>query len=776
MKIKRAISDQPLRKIFTRLWGSGLVNFSGRVITHRVMRSPFFIRATLSLFAIASFAPASVARAGSPVMGISQSEARDVLNELLLVAREEQASSGKISPEVRGGIKKLLFSYRDSARDSSAVAGESIEDAPYPDFLIKAQFGEIWNSEYERNYRLEKDKIVDHLTLETLYDAFLSGVLNDSLPDSMKPTGDRIGKCLARRALRAASNPSCKLDLDETHLDAPGTATLAWLKLGCPAHLSTSCGIRKALFQSGKKELIEARKDPAVRERVRQEFERLFPRQFRETFLGELAEIRKAVPELITGKFKANSDDSRKLWKSAPLVETDSSLKAAPDPRMTLAGFVAGLRADLGASAVLANSQDARERAIAAPLFYAAANRLLLLTGGDRAVWGGDRFIQDATSVYDPNRPKAPPILAWNSFGGWGAVEGKAALRPFDWSTYDATRQLQLFPAEWVMRPGWEGTLRVSSPAAPDSGNLTAEQRLGDLAGLLGALVEFLNLTRPGTALGGHFLAPGEDLSVIFDPGNPAIFPRESRAFAFGIAAGILKNVVVPGLGHLEQSGNPDAGFGGLLFHDRARFRGRNGIDASTAEVSRLIFSASYLREAISTDPDVPAEFQSVLGDLDTLVLAGAINMRAKTQVPADGGLANRLGDLDPATRQPRTLEANLAALRALTRAYNVNRQILLRVGIKGVWGFLERMWPRDWLVPRLVENGAAAPVQASVLWSLLALWRETQVALTQDVPVSQVPWPQWQARFTRLERQLRLQVNSPTGPRPIGPFRERGP
>ncbi|MCC7440843.1 MAG: hypothetical protein IT285_04375, partial [Bdellovibrionales bacterium] len=60
--------------------------------------------------------------------------------------------------------------------------------------------------------------------------------------------------------------------------------------------------------------------------------------------------------------------------------------------KVTLKGFAQGLRADLGVAHLFADRESEYLRGIAAPLFYASANRLLLMTGGTRAKWNGTRF------------------------------------------------------------------------------------------------------------------------------------------------------------------------------------------------------------------------------------------------------------------------------------------------------------------------------------------------------------------------------------------------
>src|SRR5262249_8063455 len=60
--------------------------------------------------------------------------------------------------------------------------------------------------------------------------------------------------------------------------------------------------------------------------------------------------------------------------------------------KLTLKGFSQGLKADLGVAHLFADKGSDYLRGIAAPLFYASANRLLLMTGGERAKWTGNRF------------------------------------------------------------------------------------------------------------------------------------------------------------------------------------------------------------------------------------------------------------------------------------------------------------------------------------------------------------------------------------------------
>jgi hypothetical protein len=686
--------------------------------------------AACSLLAQAS-PPATSTGNGSSRAQLSRAEMRASVLGFL----DDGSARGADDKELRAHLKDWVLAYRVSDRPLPPGA-VTIENGPYLGLVIQQKLGELYPVLYDSTYAAQYDEYVVHPKLELIFDQFIDGYLEGSLPPDLQRSASALGACLARKVQRGKSD-GCVLD-ESAAINKPGRFKLFEAKLGCRFPLPGACATRQLVFNEAKEDLIKARAGRALEG----PFKELFPKKFREEFSETIFGKRVSFSKLVAQKFRGELSP---LWGAqTPLVETEETSPSS----VTLRGFAEGLRADLSAATRFAVSQDATERGAGAALFYAAANRLLLLTGGTQAQWDGQRFVTLPGDAFDPREPKRPPRFQAQAFGGWsfGSESGHhSSYSPWDWGGYDLTRasnpsSLRLFPG--LMTLGASG---VPVPVRNAEPRYLAES-LEDLAGLLEGLSEFLKDTRPQAVFGPHF-GSAQDLGAILDGASPVIFPREGRALAVGAMGGVLKNLVAPGIGHLEQTnpGSPQGGLG-LAFHDSIRLDTRDGPQASVQAVAHVLVAASQVRDAVVGDADVPAELTALLPQIDSALQAGALTLSAQAQSP-DGGFASHLTlPQAPATPPPgRALMDTLRGLRALGRAYDASHILVLKLSLKLGWDYLDRSWGDAVLPPHLA---------LSDLWECLRLWNETQRSVRPDL-ASDLDWVKWEKRMASLRERL---------------------
>jgi hypothetical protein len=716
----------------------------------------------LLLFTLGS----TIARAGdwdAYDQNVPRNELRETLNAYLENDRLRESRTGIRDPFVDDHAARLIRTYRTNR--SQAVL--SIKDAPFPFMLIAGTVNDIYPALYDKTWTEEYKKVINNIPLEPIFDAFMEGILNGTLPDSVRREASQVGECLARKVLRGRGN-DCPLDGSD-RLDVPSTAALAWIKLDCSLFNATSaCFTRRTLFNKVKPTLIQARQQPEVRRLVTEEFAKRFPQEFRNGFLKEMSERLAGFPSLVAQKFSGELDP---FWGArTPLVEPDGDNVN----RLSMHGFASGLRADIGVAAMMAAQRDPQARGLAAALFYAAANRLLLLMGGEQAQWNGRNLVTSDGNVVDPRRPKQPPRFATDPFGGWGVekLATGAAFTPWNWGEYDPTRvkdpqnpaskdptPFRVFPGEFLV--AGRGVPRLLPSTEP-------AETLSDLAELLFAGVDFLKHTKPDAVFGRNFGSP-ERMGELQDPRSPILFPRDGRMLAVGMMGAVLKNLVAPNVGHAEKKaeGSPDFGLG-LAFHDRVTLAGREGQPGSVRGLARLLLAASELRKVMTTDPDVPQELKEYGPQVDTALQVGALTLGAQGQ-EGDGGFREKLG---VRMAEGRTLSSLVAGMRALTRAHDESEMLVILIRIKQSWLFLDRLWGAG-QIPRAVEGSGGRLINPSLLWELSNLWEETQKSVRPKLIsgglAPEINWTHWERRFDSLRRRLTTQLESDEGPELLG-------
>jgi|GEM_PF-1905565 len=675
-------------------------------------------------------------------------------------ARVRELESTGFAPDSESldALIRLVRYWRGSDPALFGTRSLTIQNAPYPDALLAARLPTLWEGLWAENYAAERAKIVENTPLELIFDGLLEGYIGGTLPPDLASKAGAIGMCLAKRAV-AARSESCELDPSDATRKV-SSARLAWLKLECGMlNFSKPCNVRKDLYDAIKADLIEARKsNPALRAMIEAEFERQFPGRFRESFLATMNEKRGAIGSLISAKFEGASVDG--FWGTdARLVEPEERTSDA----VTLRSFARGLENEITTAALLQKDPDPLRRGVAAPLFYAAANRLLALTGGNKVVWLPEykSFQPDPAVPFDPAQPARAPVFAQVAFGGWGVgmLSGKPGFSAWDWAGYDplatdgVESRIRLFPDRWRLGPHGQGTF------AGDPQDIT--ENLGDVADLLSALNVFLIETHPERGAFARFFGPESQAADLLEPGKPLIFPLEGRTLAVGVIAAALKNVIAPKYGHLvvKEQGSPDFGLGIELVEKTDLVHGRRpDLPTGTSAVARTLLAAGTLRETLRDDPDVPAELRELLPRLDEIQQIGSIYLGAKAQL-SDGGFTRNLGTNSIGDRVP---VDTLEALQALSAAWNKSELLLILVRIHQGWLHLENRWSE---IEPLVVAGVPLRelkdrgILTSELWEWLRLWRITQSKLRSKLGpgfAPAIPWGQWEIRMQALERNLR--------------------
>ncbi|MGZ3689543.1 MAG: hypothetical protein ACXVBW_14670, partial [Bdellovibrionota bacterium] len=405
----------------------------------------------------------------------SIAEARRTLNHLL-----EQSDADPRD------LIALLRSYRGR----STAPALTIASGPYFGFILSSQINELYplayDAEWNKDVAHPDTEVVAQVSPVTIFDALMDLCLDGKAPPQFAPRCKQIGRPLMERIREAKEDQLCQLDAsNQTDPKASGFGAkikLLFMKIATwvGSEWPSSCDARKAVYAYAKHDILEARRtDRNVRDEILKEFPNLFPERFREGFLEQMAELRKALPALITAKFSDSKTKPDPLW-SAPLVE----LEDERDHVTSVREVAEGLKADFGMAALLAHSKDMAERALAAPLFYAASNRLILVLGGLEARWnrGFERF--DVLDRYDPAHYKAAPKFVTELFGGIGAEldhAGAAIFSPWDFSSYPfGGGKFRVFPSRFTL------DLRHSLGGVPHplAGEIPSES-FADLAELL---------------------------------------------------------------------------------------------------------------------------------------------------------------------------------------------------------------------------------------------------------------------------------------------------
>lgn len=650
-------------------------------------------------------------------VSVSASPANPEDARTMLVTMAETGSR-TVSP---AQVRKLVESYR---LDSGA-AFLPLATAPYPRFLINAQIGEI----YPALYQSALDDFLNHIPLDLLYDGVLGMVKDEKVPEAMKEKLSKIGERMASRAIKGKST-KCELDLSPT-LDKPSTFSLIMLKIDIFGMIST-CTYRQRLFNAMKADLIEAAKQPATKALVKEQAKTQFPSEFRKGFLEKINTTLADFPALVNEKFGAcaggDCTSLHPIWGAhGSIMETSPDAETRDGRRVvTLKAFAQGLLADLFAAQILIESSDAKDRSLAAGLFYAVVNRWLLLTGGVSADWDEKR---KEIPVAQMGEGMKPPKFKEAAFGGWG-VESEGfgvSMSAWSWGDYHPTADkdpspLRLFPTRFEID---------SAGVASISDISDAYQTNDDLSYMLLAVSEFLKATQPGTPFA-KFFGGKEQVGDLLDPKKPMLFPTEGRMVAVGVLSAVAQNLLNPTIGHVasKATGLP------LVFRDHAAFGSLSDSDIDTRGVASLLVAASKLRRTLKVDPVLNEEpkLRSVLSDVDVLVQVGALVIGRDAQ-GFDGSVRAKIHSSD----QTVTLGSQLAAIRIFLAAFNDAED-----STKANFVQARLVAALQYFFAQQLNDPAKLDLEARL--NVLAVWNQCQAAIRNIR--SDLPWSDWEEKI----------------------------
>ncbi len=637
------------------------------------------------------------------------------------------------------------------AEARSTRSGPRRHEAQYLDALILAKFPTIYDLLFEDQKKKAFQSEVVGIKLSTLFDGFMEMVASGNVPPAMQEAADEVGECLAKIIVK--ERPNCPLEDDMEH--DPSTAKLAWLRVTCGA-LTSNCGVRRDIFAAARPAIDKARKDPAVQEQIRQTFEKLFPERFREGMLKEIAQIRSSYGQWVASKFlPANATTIPAVRPMLVLDESDPMF--VPDAEIPgqgrahrLDGVSHGLRADLALARLGARVMEANpdspllheQAAETAAAFWSSIQQLLVLTGGSRALFDGPqngyRLIEGSLKQLPPRFSKESPYLSSELFGGWGVSEseGSQVFEPWDWEKYVALSSERGSPIRFLPH-----VFAMDEQGRPRSvGSQSAEQHLGDHAALLEALHDFLELTEESGAFARH-LAPQSELVNLMDPTSPVLLPHEGRLLAFGVLAGVFRNLTHPDHALIEKQPKIEKGEGlGVKFFESASLESSERPKALTQSLARLVIACARIRDRVMGDAKFPGQNRKdVVFQLETLIQIGALTLIAQSQND-DGGFRSVVdGD-----QKVSELESSVLALRAIQTAFQISGMKILTINLKS---------GMRWLKTALPAVDSAEPLSAEArvsLWHFLLLWDQARPDWSTAIfgPEGQELRNQWENRL----------------------------
>ncbi len=676
-------------------------------------------------------------------------------------------------------LLKAFQSYRPEAPFTEI--GFSIADSPYVGAVIPLQWENLYKTQYQENYSKELPKALSSVSLLQIYDEFLDMALSHALPADLQSSADQLGGCFLNRAKAGTEgvHGACELDLSEEtyHINK---ATMLVMKLDCNhAWVYTPCDFRKRLYNFIKKDLIAYRKSDEFKKKVTGIFDTKFPVEFKKSFLAEINAKTQSVPFLVTQKFGGEKESS--LWSGASLIDGQSSLEPwqwqkvqdlGSRERMiarcgqtgekcsllSLSDFSQGLKADLQLAAKWSQEDQADSKARAAALFYAAANRLLVLTGIDGAKFrsqaasaggvGADFGWQVSAQAAGGIGPEpVVPELASFSFGGWAESLSLLPSRMGFLDFWDFTKlgsqevpasEFKIFPDLMLL----DENLRAVGMDSPTGESRFERQELSSLLDLLGAVIEFLKQTHPDSGVLAKFLGSAEQIEDILDVTKPVIFPVKGRDLAVGVFAQVLMNVIHSELGYLQEI---DSGI--RLYASVNRF-GRFG-EPPAQLVGRLLVMIGQLKEFLTADTTLPPAFREKIPMLDTAVFAIG-NLLGSGYQQVDGSFRDET--------ELRSLKTQISALRGMQKMYTSTHMLIHRIRIREAWVSLHRYWGVDGL-PVAFERSFLSPLPKSVFWEFLMLWQETQAVVRPDLDGASNPegldFSLWEKRVKQLAQAL---------------------
>ncbi len=631
----------------------------------------------------------------------------------------------------------------EAYRISKTPVTMKLKDAPYPKYLIYTQIGEI----YPALYADEWEKLTTKPPLDLLFDELIKMILDGTVPDSIHDEVKAIGPRLARNVQKGKSD-TCVLDTSENVVKVPKGALLA-LKLDVINSIP-NCTYRKRIFNAAKPALIEARKKPEILAIIKEKGAPIFPAKFKEEFMKSIGDKIRTFPELVVAKF---GGEMHPIWgDGGSIIEVTNETPLLPGGKqvVTLEQFGRGLKADLDAAAILMGSTSKKDRGLAAGLFYAAMNRMLMITGGKQIVLEGNglKLGADAPAgaaakpADNADKPKvAVPNFFGGDFGGWGAElkNGKAVMSPWDWTSYDPDRNENPTPYRMIPK---RFTVDANGVASVDEKDLV--QTNAGIGAVISALASFVTHTGPNGAFG-KFFGSKDKVSDLLDPAKPLLFPTEGRLFALAILSGMAENLMEFERGHVRMLINPlddnsvdrTGARKGVWprFRDNGTFTTAQAKDLDVLPLSRLLRGAEDLRLALVNDEQMKTlepKVEAIAVDVQNLVQLGILEIVNKTQL-GDGTFRRPIyvtGE-GPAPVGVSDLTATLEMLLTLFKIYNPYDAQLFYIRIEAAL--------KGGFIP-LIQTAQFDPYTKELLRQV---WMEIQVKLPithpNDLPLKEI-------------------------------------
>lgn len=642
---------------------------------------------------------------------------------LQLVTMAETGSQTATVDQVRA----LVESYRVDRTNGFMP----LRLAPYPRFLINAQLSEI----YPALYQSALDDFLGHIPLEVLYDGLLDMVSKGTATGKLKEKTKQLSKKMADKAIEGKKDPNCRLD-DSDRIEKVSLVRKIGMKTDV-FNLLSPCAYRQRIFNLAKPALIEARGDPETKKSVREAAlaydkdlgDGKFQVEFRKGFLARINSSIEDFPSLVQKKFGAGAT-VHPIWSDlGSVIEADAAAPVRNGRRtVRLKSFAQGLLADLFAANTLIQSPRARDKSLAAGLFYAVVNRWLLLTGGIEADWDGGRREMPVELM---NKGATPPKFREVRFGGWGAEsEGfGVSMSAWDWGGYQPSDEkkpsaLRLFPTRFEVDA--RGVAFLPDPAE-------AYQTNDDLAYLLLAVSEFLKATQPGTPLA-KFFGGKDQVGDLLDEKKPMLFPTEGRMVAVGVLSAVAQNLLHPVIGHIasKRDGIP------YYFRDRGAFGALQDRDIDMRGVCSVLVAASKLTKTLKSDPIMKSEpsLKTILPQIGQLVQISALIV-GKDQ-GFDGAIPAKMNSAD---KTP-DLGAQIAAIRVFLAAFNNSDTPASATFV------MARLVPAlRYLFAAQIGDLKATDLEARL--NVLAVWNQSQAAL-RSARVD-LPWAEWESQIRKI-------------------------
>ncbi|MGE0616664.1 MAG: hypothetical protein AB7P04_13600 [Bacteriovoracia bacterium] len=726
-------------------------------------------------------------------------------------------------------ILKAFLSYRthrsdrpQKPEDTSSGIEMSIRDAPFPSFLIYAlmnptQPGEktLWEQIGERTYQ-DNIRLVDEPTDVELMDYFMLAILegahlSDQFPKSLRPAAKAIGRERAEKVRRAGMPDENGVIQCDAELGLAIKVSIFDKLVKLLFKVASDCEMRQIVFKMFHDAVEKERRQtekweretwPAVHAILMERFIETFNYELPHGFFEVLSEFNGHIADFVTEKFVfknlnlppselAKQDylkfveprvaEMAALWRDAPLLERIEP-GTAPEGfvRMRFSELIAGLRSDLAVAKLMSRGGDPAAAAVAAPLFYASANRFLVMLGSEQVLFH-PRTLNTAGRIIVKNLAEFPvlgadkkyqpaykeridhvltPVFESRLFGGWGLQAGETDFSPWgtDFENYvpedpDAPSPIRIFPSEFLMTGG-------ARPVA-EPGTVYFET-LDDMSDLVMGVAEFAEATKADGVFGGHFGSQENFQKAVLGfldkkdkkneqgPASIVVFPDMARQLPYGMLAVALKNLIAPKGGHLAGR----RGFN-LLVREKITAEGRLEEMARVRSLAKFLLAVVRLKKVMQADDNADPKLKAVLSEYvkDFLEFGGA-TLGAMGQDVYSGGFLRRLQDVPTGT--PSDLLDTILALRALTEAHKEMGITLYHPYLFRGWQYLDGQWgtvmdsAQPWIRRATLQTELMNLLDSSEpIWGGLVQYAENMQG------AEKIGQARWRARYGSLRAAL---------------------